>query len=170
MMCLVKCYGHCLVVVSKLPLSGNTLIYGSANAAVDIKSKHFVHERVIVNMNYQPTATIWRPCWSKWRRHSTWSHIKCSRRAPSCWRHCTVQSILRVIKDSMDGIMSWTPLDCSLLPHLLPSKISGVRLLMILMHCFQSEGLSLVQVVETWARQSQSSPAQFWRIQHLWQT
>jgi hypothetical protein len=38
MMCLVKCYGHCLVVVSKLPLSGNTLIYGSANAAVDIKS------------------------------------------------------------------------------------------------------------------------------------
>ncbi len=47
MMCLVKCYGHCLVVVSKLPLSGNTLIYGSANAAVDIKSMSYLNYYLI---------------------------------------------------------------------------------------------------------------------------
>jgi len=36
LMCLIRVYGHTLLVVSKLPLGKNTLIYGSGDAGATI--------------------------------------------------------------------------------------------------------------------------------------
>jgi hypothetical protein len=39
-MAMMSCYGHYVVVVSKLPLSATSLVYGSADAARTIKQNH----------------------------------------------------------------------------------------------------------------------------------
>jgi len=47
MMCIMTCYGHCIVVVSKLPINKNTHVYGSANAAQIIKTDNFEMEKML---------------------------------------------------------------------------------------------------------------------------